>query len=207
MSVLLPFNRVTSEAIVRHSLFTCAEALGIPVPTSGNKQGKCRECVVEVAKGMACFSKSGSAKQLLKGYFCLSNFEAAHISALNCGTGMDMTGAAMLAQWYRKACSLPIMVQPNAGLPVLENFKAIYKQLPTDTARAVPEVLGARAAVIGSCCGRTPDYPRVIRRMGGSAPRHEMKHPDFPFFTRVGRIIPHPPRLNFGALGITRPTR
>jgi hypothetical protein len=47
---------------------------------------------------------------------------------------MDMKGAAEVAAIYRAHCSLPIMVQPNAGLPVLENLKAVYKQLPVDMA-------------------------------------------------------------------------
>ncbi len=89
----------------------------------------------------------------------------AHIVALNCGTGMDMNGAAMVSRIYRAHCSLPIMVQPNAGLPVLENLKAVYKQLPADMAREVPAALEAGAGIIGSCCGSTPDHTREIRRM------------------------------------------
>ena len=86
----------------------------------------------------------------------------AHIVALNCGTGMDMKGAAMVARIYREHCGLPIMVQPNAGLPVLENLKAVYKQLPADTAREVPAALEAGAAIVGSCCGSTPDHTQAI---------------------------------------------
>src|SRR5271157_4752833 len=44
----------------------------------------------------------------------------AHIVGLNCGTGMDMAGAARVARLYRERCKLPIMVQPNAGSPVFE---------------------------------------------------------------------------------------
>jgi 5-methyltetrahydrofolate--homocysteine methyltransferase len=87
----------------------------------------------------------------------------AHIVALNCGTGMDMKGAAMVARIYHENCSLPVMVQPNAGLPVLENMKAVYKQLPADMALGVPEALAAGANIIGSCCGSTPEHTRVIR--------------------------------------------
>lgn len=87
----------------------------------------------------------------------------AHIVALNCGTGMDMIGAARVARLYREACSLPIMVQPNAGLPVLENLKAVYKQLPADMAAGVPDAIAAGANIIGSCCGSTPDHTRAIR--------------------------------------------
>ena len=87
----------------------------------------------------------------------------AHIVALNCGTGMDMLGAAKVARIYRATCALPIMVQPNAGMPVLENLKAVYKQLPADMAAGVPEVLAAGANIVGSCCGSTPDHTRAIR--------------------------------------------
>ena len=88
----------------------------------------------------------------------------ADIVALNCGTGMDMKGAAQVAKIYREHCALPVMVQPNAGLPVLENLKAVYKQLPADTAREVPAALEAGAGIIGSCCGSTPEHTREIRR-------------------------------------------
>lgn len=86
----------------------------------------------------------------------------AHIIALNCGTGMDMPGAAKVVRLYRESCKLPVMVQPNAGLPVLENLKAVYKQPPEETARAVPDVLTAGANIVGSCCGSTPDHTRAI---------------------------------------------
>lgn len=87
----------------------------------------------------------------------------ANVIALNCGTGMDMNGAAKVAGIYRESCNLPVMVQPNAGLPVLENLKAVYKQLPADMALGVPAALAAGANIIGSCCGSTPDHTRAIR--------------------------------------------
>jgi 5-methyltetrahydrofolate--homocysteine methyltransferase len=89
----------------------------------------------------------------------------AHIVALNCGTGMDMKGAAMVGKLYKENCSLPVMVQPNAGLPVLENLKAVYKQLPADMAKDVPDVLATGVGIVGSCCGSTPDHTRAIRQV------------------------------------------
>lgn len=93
----------------------------------------------------------------------MASEQGADIIALNCGTGMDMTGAAMVARQYRASCKLPVMVQPNAGLPVLENMKAVYKQLPADMGAHVPEALAAGANSIGSCCGSTPEHTRAIR--------------------------------------------
>jgi 5-methyltetrahydrofolate--homocysteine methyltransferase len=76
---------------------------------------------------------------------------------------MDMVGAATVSRLYRETCALPIMVQPNAGLPVLENMKAVYKQLPADMALGVPDALAAGAGIVGSCCGSTPEHTRAIR--------------------------------------------
>lgn len=87
----------------------------------------------------------------------------AHVIALNCGTGMDMVGATQVARIYRESCSLPTMVQPNAGLPVLENMKAVYKQPPETMAAAVPDALAAGTNIIGSCCGSTPEHTRALR--------------------------------------------
>jgi uncharacterized 2Fe-2S/4Fe-4S cluster protein (DUF4445 family) len=72
MSVELHFNATTSTAPVGNSLFTCAEGLKIPVPSSCNRQGKCKECVVEVTEGMDCLSAPAPAEQHLKGNFRLS---------------------------------------------------------------------------------------------------------------------------------------
>lgn len=89
--------------------------------------------------------------------------KGAHIVALNCGTGMDMAGATLVTEIYRETTNLPVMIQPNAGLPVLENMKAVYKQPPEETAAEVPAALAAGASIIGSCCGSTPDHTRAIR--------------------------------------------
>jgi 5-methyltetrahydrofolate--homocysteine methyltransferase len=93
----------------------------------------------------------------------LAEERGAHVIALNCGTGMDMPGAAKVAAQYRAACSLPIMIQPNAGQPFLENMKVVYKQPAEEMGRAVPGALAAGAAIIGSCCGSTPEHTRAIR--------------------------------------------
>lgn len=84
------------------------------------------------------------------------------IAALNCGTGMDMPGAAEVVRLYRQHCKLPTMAQPNAGLPVLVEGRPVYKQTPADMAGGVPEILAAGTNIIGSCCGSSPEHTRAI---------------------------------------------
>lgn len=87
----------------------------------------------------------------------------AHIVGLNCGTGIDMPRAGEVVALFRSACDLPTMAQPNAGLPVLENLKAVYKQTPEEMAEGVEEVLEAGAGIVGGCCGSTPEHIQALR--------------------------------------------
>jgi uncharacterized 2Fe-2S/4Fe-4S cluster protein (DUF4445 family) len=72
MSVQLHVNQATCDAPPGTSVFTYAERVGVRVPTSCNKQGRCKECVVEVVEGMECLSKPGPEERHLKGNFRLS---------------------------------------------------------------------------------------------------------------------------------------
>jgi hypothetical protein len=48
----------------------------------------------------------------------------AHIVALNCGTGMEMERARDAVERYKSVTSLPVMVQPNAGKPRLDQHES-----------------------------------------------------------------------------------
>ncbi|MEX2089376.1 MAG: 2Fe-2S iron-sulfur cluster-binding protein, partial [Bacteroidota bacterium] len=72
MSMLLHFNGRTTEAPAGASLFEIADTLGIRVPTSCIKQGRCRECMVEVAEGMELLSPKTIEEQHLTGNLRLS---------------------------------------------------------------------------------------------------------------------------------------
>lgn len=72
MAVELHFNHQHSDVAPGFSLFDYADQLGIRVPTSCVKQGKCKECVIEVTEGMSCLSERTSQEDHLKGNFRLS---------------------------------------------------------------------------------------------------------------------------------------
>jgi 5-methyltetrahydrofolate--homocysteine methyltransferase len=88
----------------------------------------------------------------------------ADIVGLNCGTSMDMRAVAAVVRQYRAHASLPTMGQPNAGNPVLEGGRAVYKLSPAEMAAGVPEALAAGTDIVGSCCGSTWEHTAAIRR-------------------------------------------
>lgn len=72
MAVTLTINGQSITAEAGKSLFDQAEQLGIDVPTSCRKQGKCKECMVEVVEGMEALSTPAEPEHHLKGNFRLS---------------------------------------------------------------------------------------------------------------------------------------
>jgi 5-methyltetrahydrofolate--homocysteine methyltransferase len=88
----------------------------------------------------------------------------ADIAALNCGTGMDMERAREAVERYRRASSMPVMAQPNAGQPKLVNMKVVYDEPPERMSEGVAPLLKAGASIIGACCGSAPAHILAFRR-------------------------------------------
>lgn len=72
MSSRLTINGRTTEATPESSLFDLAESLSVHVPTSCQKQGKCRECLVEIESGAELLSPPEPQEEHLPEGFRLS---------------------------------------------------------------------------------------------------------------------------------------
>ncbi|HZZ27173.1 MAG TPA: ASKHA domain-containing protein [Pirellulales bacterium] len=72
MATNLTINGLTMQAVSGVSLFDHAEQLGVTVPTSCHKNGKCKECLVEVVEGMKLLSSPTVEEQHLSDKFRLS---------------------------------------------------------------------------------------------------------------------------------------
>lgn len=86
----------------------------------------------------------------------------ADILGANCGNGIEQM--APLAAEIRSLTSKPVLVHPNAGLPVLRDGETVFLQSPEDMAAGVGDLLTAGVDIMGGCCGTGPDHIRAIRR-------------------------------------------
>jgi 5-methyltetrahydrofolate--homocysteine methyltransferase len=86
----------------------------------------------------------------------------ADVVGSNCGTGIE--DMLEVARAMVRATSLPVAIQPNAGLPVTRDGALVYEQTPETMAARVPELLAAGVAIVGGCCGTTPEHTCAIRR-------------------------------------------
>jgi 5-methyltetrahydrofolate--homocysteine methyltransferase len=86
----------------------------------------------------------------------------ANIIGSNCGIGMK--SMIPVARMLRKYSNLPVIIQPNAGIPEIVNGKAVYPESPEFMAENCRELLEAGVSIIGGCCGTTPSHIRAIDR-------------------------------------------
>lgn len=59
MAVELAIDGQTTRLDPQESVFEAAERVGVAVPSSCRKQGKCRECLIEIATGADCLAPRG----------------------------------------------------------------------------------------------------------------------------------------------------
>ncbi len=80
---------------------------------------------------------------------------------LNCATGP--TEMSEHLRYLAKFSSLPLVVMPNAGLPVLGPNGAHYPLTPTELATAQLQFVNEYGAgLVGGCCGTTPEHIAAI---------------------------------------------
>lgn len=61
-----------------------------------------------------------------------------------------------------KYSKVPVLVQPNAGLPVIENGETVYKISPDEYADYMEKIAAKGCAVLGGCCGTTPEFIKAM---------------------------------------------
>ena len=86
----------------------------------------------------------------------------ADVIGANCGNGIE--NMIEITRQMRAASSgVPILIHANAGMPVMEDGKAVFKETPAFMASRVEELIRAGANIIGGCCGTTPDHIAAIK--------------------------------------------
>ncbi len=81
---------------------------------------------------------------------------------INCGTGPDgLLGAVERAV---HVITLPLVVQPNAGIPREVDHRRIYFCSPEYLTEYAKRFVNLGASCVGGCCGTTPEHIREMAR-------------------------------------------
>lgn len=107
-----------------------------------------------------------------RGYFTLMGntvpaaveaLESGGASAVGANCTLDSRDMVGLARAFRQATRLPVVIQANAGSPVLAADGSVsYAQGLEEYVGFVPALLEAGANVVGGCCGTGPAHIRMM---------------------------------------------
>jgi 5-methyltetrahydrofolate--homocysteine methyltransferase len=88
---------------------------------------------------------------------------------LNCGLGPERM--LRLLPRFVASASVPVLVKPNAGMPRIENGKAVFDVGAEEFASVMKEIVAGGARIVGGCCGTNPDYiAALVNRTSGMTP-------------------------------------
>jgi methionine synthase / methylenetetrahydrofolate reductase(NADPH) len=82
----------------------------------------------------------------------------------NCSVGSSVL-YDILEQMLPEAAGLPVVIQPNAGLPSRVGERLIYLSSPAYMADYAARMVAAGARMVGGCCGTTPEHVRAMRQV------------------------------------------
>lgn len=89
-------------------------------------------------------------------------------TGMNCSFGPDVM--LEIIDRFTESSSLPLIANPNAGLPLVEDGKTVYDISAEEFADYMVRLAEKGVTVLGGCCGTTPEYIAAAVRKTSSIP-------------------------------------
>ena len=124
------------------ALLAAKESCGLPVFVT---------CVYDEDKKLMTGADPAAMIAMLEGL-------GADAIGINCSLGPKQM-LEIVPDFIRDA-SVPVIVNPNAGLPRSENGKTVFDVGADEFSDIMCEIVKAGATIIGGCCGTTPEHIR-----------------------------------------------
>ena len=114
------------------------------------------------------------------------------------GMGADAIGANCslgpkqlipVAEEYLKYASVPVVLKPNAGLPLVENGKTVYDVGAEEFASDLAELIKKGVRVAGGCCGTTPEYIKALTEKSANILAVPVTEKDFTFVSSYSHAV------------------
>lgn len=100
---------------------------------------------------------------------CMKTLEENGADAAGANCTLDSAGFVELTPLLKKSLSsIPLIVQPNAGQPLIVEGRAIYEETAEHFGKNMKQIIEAGADIIGSCCGSNPEFTRVNAGLAAS---------------------------------------
>lgn len=145
------------------SIETMGDSLEVRAAVTAVKETCALPIFVTTAYSAAGRLLSGSTPEVMAALL-----QAMGVTAFGLNCGLGPKEMAPLVRRLYAASYLPVIANPNAGLPIVEGGVTRFPVGPAQFAQEMCAVLDAGARVIGGCCGTGFDHIAALRAAAGS---------------------------------------
>lgn len=103
------------------------------------------------------------------------------VSALGVNCSLGPRELKPVVERFLSVSHLPVIVQPNRGIPTFEDGKTVYSLSVEDFMAPMEEFIQMGVSVVGGCCGTTPEFISRLAKFSG----REVEQPEPAFETVV----------------------
>lgn len=89
--------------------------------------------------------------------------EGLKVDALGINCSLGPNEMAPIIESILESTSFPVMIQPNAGLPLLEDGQTVYPMKADEFIDAIVPLVKKGIAIVGGCCGTTPEFIQKLK--------------------------------------------
>ena len=95
----------------------------------------------------------------------VEEMEKLDVDIIGTNCTLDSYEMIPLAEKIKELTDRPVIIQPNAGQPVVEEGKVVYRVTPDDFAGDIEDILKIGVQIVGGCCGTNPEHIKKIRKL------------------------------------------
>ena len=124
----------------------------------------------------SCRTLNGTTPEI-----CAALLENLGVDALGVNCSLGPQELKPVVERFLSVSHLPVIVQPNRGIPTFEDGKTVYSLSVEDFMAPMEEFIQMGVSVVGGCCGTTPEFISRLAKFSG----REVEQPEPAFETVV----------------------
>ncbi len=136
-----------------------------------------RECTDKPVFATATFDRTGRTLTGSTPEIVVNTLEGLGASAVGVNCSLGPKELLPVVERILNCAALPVIVQPNRGLPVLEGGRTVYKLGIDEFDEYIEKMIDMGVSAVGGCCGTTPEFIRRISRFSGREVRRPKVSP------------------------------
>lgn len=110
----------------------------------------------------SCRTLNGTTPEI-----CAALLENLGVSALGVNCSLGPQELKPVVERFLAVSHLPVIVQPNRGIPTFEDGKTVYSLSVEDFMAPMEEFIQMGVSVVGGCCGTTPEFISQLAKFSG----------------------------------------